>query len=448
MSTLDSNQKKNCCSCLKIIHKTQKAIECLTCAKWFHAVSTCIKSFDPNIGNTIDVCQKCVDNTLPFHMLDDLDYELNVLNGNNLSEESMDRLKHLKFNPFETNNIALSENNANLDKPTTINCEYYLPNDFEQQINRAKLINNKLSFMHLNIRSIVNKFDSFKQLINSFNIPFQVIGLTETWLNDNNDDLFELENYDFVNVNRCRKNGGGVGIFISNQMKYKSRKDLNLNYENTIESVFIELIIPSGKNIIIGVVYRPPNNKIDEFENKINEILGKMDKENKVCYLMGDFNIDLLKSESCDYTNRFLEVLFTSSYIPLILRPTRITQHTTTLIDNIFTNDIESVESSTNGVIFSDISDHLPIVHVRSLKSNQKIRPAKEYTFKRIINDSNIKTFTDTIKSTSWENVLSTNDTTESYNRFFDIFSTVYERSFPLIKKKGKKILTKSKVHG
>ena len=57
---------------------------------------------------------------------------------------------------------------------------------------------NKLSFMHLNIRSIVNKFDSFKQLINSFNTPFQVICLTETWLNDNNDDLFELENYDFV----------------------------------------------------------------------------------------------------------------------------------------------------------------------------------------------------------------------------------------------------------
>jgi hypothetical protein len=54
-------------------------------------------------------------------MFDDLDYELNVLNVNNLSEESMDRLKHLKFNPFETNNIALSEHNANLDNPTTIN---------------------------------------------------------------------------------------------------------------------------------------------------------------------------------------------------------------------------------------------------------------------------------------------------------------------------------------
>ncbi len=75
------------------------------------------------------------------------------------------------------------------------------------------------------------------------------------------------------------------------------------------------------------------------------------------------FNGHLLKSESCDYTNRFLEQLFTSSFIPLILRPTRITQHTATLIDNIFTNEIESIDSSINGIIFTDISDHLGIVH-------------------------------------------------------------------------------------
>ena len=75
--------------------------------------------------------------------------------------------------------------------------------------------------------------------MHSFKILIQVIGLTETWLNDTNDDLFELENYDFVNVNRYSKNGGGVGIYISNQLNYKLLADLNLNYDNTIESVFI-----------------------------------------------------------------------------------------------------------------------------------------------------------------------------------------------------------------
>ena len=125
MHTLDNNQNKKCCSCLKIIRETEKAIECLTCAKWFHAVPTCIKSFDSNIENTVDVCQKCLANNLPFQTLDDLDYELNVLNGKNVNEENMDRLKQLKFNPFDTNdNIALSQDNINLDNPTKIDCEY------------------------------------------------------------------------------------------------------------------------------------------------------------------------------------------------------------------------------------------------------------------------------------------------------------------------------------
>ncbi len=49
---------------------------------------------------------------------------------------------------------------------------------------------------------------------------------------------------------------------------------------------------------------------------------------------MGDFNIDRLKSESCDYSNKFIEQLFTSSFLPLIHKPTRITNHTATLITN------------------------------------------------------------------------------------------------------------------
>jgi hypothetical protein len=117
----------------------------------------------------------------------------------------------------------------------------------------------------------------------------------------------------------------------------------------------------NGKNIIIGIVYRPPSGNFDS----INEILETVDRENKLlCYLMGDFNIDLFKSESCDYANYFTEQLFTSSFFPLITKATRITHHTATLIDNIFTNNLEQLDDSINGIIFSDISDHLPIVHM------------------------------------------------------------------------------------
>ena len=200
----------------------------------FHAVSACTKSFNSNIGNnTIDLCQNYSAESLPFQTLDDLEFEFTVLKGINVRKDEMDRLRHLKFNPFDTsNNIALSENNANLDKSSKIDCEYYLPNDFKKQIDNENL--NNFSMIHLNIRSMINKFDSFKELIYSLNKLFQIIGLTETWLNQTNKDRFKLQNYDFVNVNRSIKSGGGVGIYIANELNYKIRTDLNTSIENVI----------------------------------------------------------------------------------------------------------------------------------------------------------------------------------------------------------------------
>ena len=120
------------------------------------------------------MCQNCLSDTIPFQTLDDLEYEFTVLNGKNISENDMDRLRHLKFNPFDSrfNNIALSENNVNMEKTIINNCEYYLPNDFNKFPNKANL-NESFSMLHLNTRSIVNKFDSFKELTKSLNIPIE-----------------------------------------------------------------------------------------------------------------------------------------------------------------------------------------------------------------------------------------------------------------------------------
>ena len=119
--------------------------------------------------------------------------------------------------------------------------------------------------------------------------------------------------------------------------------------------------------------------------------------------------------------------MFTSSFFPLILRPTRITQHTATLIDNIFTNDIENIEDSTNGILFCDISAHLPHSSCRHQQNN---------LFTKECN---------TIKNMSWENVLSSNNSTESYNEFFHLFSPIYESNFPLTKNLKKRKIDKKK---
>ena len=86
--------------------------------------------------------------------------------------------------------------------------------------------------------------------------------------------------------------------------------------------------------------------------------------ENKLVYLMGDYNIDLLNSEKHDLTNEFVDVLYCNEFLPLISRPTRITSTSATLIDNIFTNNHDDLNCSLNGILVADISDHFPVFHI------------------------------------------------------------------------------------
>ena len=132
--------KIKCSSCCKIIQEGHKHIICLTCNKLYRAESACTKSFDSNINQaSIDMCQNSLADIILFQTLDDLEYKFTIFDRNNLSEDDMDRLKHLKFNPFDNRfeNIALSENKAHVEKPVKNNCEYYLRNDFKKLSEKA-----------------------------------------------------------------------------------------------------------------------------------------------------------------------------------------------------------------------------------------------------------------------------------------------------------------------
>ena len=74
---------------------------------------------------------------------------------------------------------------------------------------------------------------------------------------------------------------------------------------------------------------------------------------------MGDFNIDLLNYENHTATNEFVNMMFSYHFQPSILHPTRITDTSSTIIDNIYINN--ATESNIcSGNILSLISDHLP----------------------------------------------------------------------------------------
>ena len=106
------------------------------------------------------------------------------------------------------------------------------------------------------------------------------------------------------------------------------------------------------KNIICGVLYRQHNSP-ESFLSYFNDTVERF---NKPVYIAGNLNIDLLKSESCNYAHNFLLSLQSYSFIPLIDKPTRVDGNSATLIDNILVNNTTNLLSTGN--IISDISDH------------------------------------------------------------------------------------------
>ena len=76
------------------------------------------------------------------------------------------------------------------------------------------------------------------------------------------------------------------------------------------------------------------------------------------CYLMGDYNIDLLKHSTHNPTSEFLDLMFSNSFIHLINKSSRITPKSATLIDNIFANKYDNENKYMTGILTSDMSDH------------------------------------------------------------------------------------------
>ena len=149
------------------------------------------------------------------------------------------------------------------------------------------------SLFYLNIRSLERNFNNLINLLSLLDINFILIGVSETWLNEPS-HLLDIDGYNFIHKHRPNRSGGGVGLYISNNLEFKLRSDLSFDDIDIAESLFVEILRPHGKNIVVGTVYRPPNQRVNDFLSKNNELLEKISRENKICFLMGDFNLNLI----------------------------------------------------------------------------------------------------------------------------------------------------------
>ena len=58
-------------------------------------------------------------------------------------------------------------------------------------------------------------------------VNFSIIAISETWLNDDICNLYSIPDYHLVEKHRTTRSGGGVGMFISNEIHFSTREDLS-----------------------------------------------------------------------------------------------------------------------------------------------------------------------------------------------------------------------------
>ena len=194
--------------------------------------------------------------------------------------------------------------------------------------------------MLLNARSLIRNFDKFTQLLDATQHEFSAIGISETWVNDVNQNYRNITGYRFISSNRADKCGGGAGLLtLLCLMSCLICVFLTLHF---FDSVFVEIESPRGKTLIVGTIYRPPKQNLLEFMEYCQPLIEQVTRDNKLCYITDDFNLDLPDSDLPSITNDFINVLFSHALFSLISRPSRITctSRSMTLIDNIFTNTL------------------------------------------------------------------------------------------------------------
>ena len=156
---------------------------------------------------------------------------------------------------------------------------------------------------------------------------------------------------------------------------------------------------------------------------------------NKIKYIFGDFNQDLIKHDENIDCQNLIDNAHNHGFAQIVSRPTRITEHSATLIDQVYTNDLDSNLSC--NILTHDISDHLAIQTKISLGSTtltSRINAKKQKCTKndfRIMNEANHETFKNLIDTETWGEISDDMDAQTASDKLEEIYMRQYNLAYP-----------------
>ena len=306
-------------------------------------------------------------------------------------------------------------------------CRYYDTDSLNSSVSSSE---RDLCVFHMNIRSLFNKHDDFCNFLGVINCTFDVVCITETWLNCD-DPLGMVNLVGYVPFHSTREGrGGGVSAYVRSGLLPR-RLDHLCVIDQNIECMFVEFIVNKGR-VLIGCVYRPPQCSIDLFFGKLDQILSSLPSYCE-CIVAGDFNINLLGPLENDNSVHFLNIMSSHSLLPTITKPTRIDVNTSTLLDNIFVTKPEDIVS---GNIFCTLSDHFPnfLIFKNYLISENSRKADTVYSYRKV-DDSSLYNLYMEIAMCDFSSIIECDDVDLAVNSLADVVFSCYDRHCPVIRR-------------
>ena len=261
------------------------------------------------------------------------------------------------------------------------NCVYH---NFTSLNNEVKHKRDDLFIMHFNVRSLQKNVDKLTTILADFSETPDIIAISETKITYGQLLVnVDIVGYDLIRCNSVTR-AGGVGFYIKQNLTYKLRSDVNVKLDFD-ENMWIEVKISNG-SIVIGVIYRHPTTLAHDYEcftTNLCDIFAELHASNTPFYAVGDYNIDLMQINSNQNIRKYVNEILSTSTKCVIDLPTRVIDHSKTLLDHIYVNDPKY--PYTNGVFVCDLSDHMATFVCISTKK-ACVKTSKQYLIRDMRN--------------------------------------------------------------
>ena len=431
-----------CGTCSQKIQARHKYVNCSLCKSKIHIKCNHIEYTTYNKMNKkkeISMCTRCNEN-LPFH--NTKDFEHRNFNNEFFASEDM-KMFFKSLNDHNTQHHDQTDFSDDSDITQLLDCKYF---DIES-FNIQKFDNNKFSLLHLNIGSLGAHKDELESILSMLSFKFDAIGISETKIKKDVIPNFDINIRGYTPFSTpTLASKGGVLLYIADKHDCKPRKDLEkiVYKDHVLESSFAEIVVPTKKNIILGCIYRHPSMDVKDFnEGYLSPLMEKL-PTSKHNFLLGDFNIDLMKSDEDENTSNYFDSLTSLSFIPHIIHPTRITPHSKTLIDNIFSN-VANFSQGRSGNLTISLSDHLAQFLV--IPFDTCFTPPKISKFKRDTKNFDRENFFLDLLSIDWKEVIEIDkrDPNHSFMQYFTTINSLIDQYMPLIEMTQQEIKLNSK---